>query len=377
MAKPDSPGTRLVSLDQFRGYTVLGMFLVNFVGSYASIRAVMPILGHHHTYCSYADTIMPQFFFAVGFAYRLTFLKRLESGKPRVAYGHAVRRNLALMLVAFVVHSVGSRWESWSDAAQLNVVTLRWAKQDLFQTLAHIAVTSLWVMPVIAARPRVRVVFAIGSGLLHLGLSYWFNYRWANTPPNGVDGGPLGFLTWTIPLLAGSLAYDAWKSSPNPATLCRRLIIWGLAIMALAYGLSCLHLGPSDLDQSRFDLQLNAISPPLVHVDSKPPTNDLFTMSQRSGSLTYLTFGAGFSLAVFALFVLVSDIGRIQLGIFRTLGTNALLAYVIHGLVNDAIKPFVPKDAPLWYVLTAFGISLTICYLFLRGLEKQKLFLRL
>jgi len=377
MPKPDSPGTRLVSLDQFRGYTVLGMFLVNFVGSYASIRAVMPILGHYHTYCSYADTIMPQFFFAVGFAYRLTFLKRLEGGRLSSAYGHAIKRNLALLLVAFVVHGVGSRWESWSDAAKLDEVALRWAKQDLFQTLAHIAVTSLWVLPVIAARPSLRVIFAIASGLLHFGLSYWFNYRWVNTPPNGVDGGPLGFLTWTIPLLAGSLAFDAWKSSPNSAPLFWRLLTWGLAIMALAYGLSCLHVGPSDIDQLRFDLQLKLISPPLVHVDAKPPTNDLFTMSQRSGSLTYLTFGAGFSLAVFALFVLFCDIGRMQIGIFRTLGTNALVGYIIHGLVNDAIKPFVPKDAPLWYVLTAFSISLAICYLFLRGLEKQKLFLRL
>lgn len=147
--------------------------------------------------------------------------------------------------------------------------------------------------------------------------------------------------------------------------------------MALAYGLSCLHVGPSHIDQSQFDLQLKVILPPLIHLDAKPPTNDLFTMSQRSGSLTYLTFGAGFSLAVFALFVLACDIGRMQFGVFRTLGTNALVGYIVHGLVNTAIKPFVPKDAPLWYVLAAFGVSLAICYLFLRGLEKQKLFLRL
>jgi predicted acyltransferase len=68
--------SRIVSLDQFRGYTVVGMLLVNFIGGYQ----VMPaILKHHNTYCSYADTIMPQFFFAVGFAYRLTFLRRLET----------------------------------------------------------------------------------------------------------------------------------------------------------------------------------------------------------------------------------------------------------------------------------------------------------
>ncbi len=48
---------RLASLDQFRGYTVAGMFLVNFLAAYDAW--VPPVLLHHHTYCSYADTIMP------------------------------------------------------------------------------------------------------------------------------------------------------------------------------------------------------------------------------------------------------------------------------------------------------------------------------
>jgi predicted acyltransferase len=64
---------RLASLDQFRRYTVAAMLMVNFLGGY---KVVPAILKHHNTYCSYADQVMPQFFFAVGFAYRLTFLKR-------------------------------------------------------------------------------------------------------------------------------------------------------------------------------------------------------------------------------------------------------------------------------------------------------------
>ena len=48
------------------------MFVVNFVGGFASTHW---LLKHHNTFCSYADTIMPQFFFAVGFAYRLTIVR--------------------------------------------------------------------------------------------------------------------------------------------------------------------------------------------------------------------------------------------------------------------------------------------------------------
>ena len=51
-AKPQ----RVVSLDQFRGYTVLGMAFVNFLGGYAFLPDVFK---HKHTFFSYADAIMP------------------------------------------------------------------------------------------------------------------------------------------------------------------------------------------------------------------------------------------------------------------------------------------------------------------------------
>ena len=74
-ATQTTTSSRLTSLDQFRGYTMLGMLLVNFLGSYA----ICPrILRHTHDYCSYADTIMPQFLFAAGFAMRLSLGRRIE-----------------------------------------------------------------------------------------------------------------------------------------------------------------------------------------------------------------------------------------------------------------------------------------------------------
>ena len=55
-----------------------------------------------------------------------------------------------------------------------------------------------------AARPGTRVLWMLGSAALFQLLSESWYYRWVNTPPNGIDGGPLGFLTWTIPLLVGT-----------------------------------------------------------------------------------------------------------------------------------------------------------------------------
>src|SRR5580698_2144989 len=91
---------RLASLDQFRGYTVAGMFLVNFLGAYHDW--VPAVLLHHHTYCSYADTIMPHFLFAVGFAMRLSFGRRVQTQGLAAGYLRMVRRILGLFLVSMV-----------------------------------------------------------------------------------------------------------------------------------------------------------------------------------------------------------------------------------------------------------------------------------
>ena len=75
------------------------MFLVNFLSSF---REIHPLLKHHNTYNSYADTIMPQFFFAVGFALRLVLLRNIGSMGPRKAYGRALRRIGVLAVLALV-----------------------------------------------------------------------------------------------------------------------------------------------------------------------------------------------------------------------------------------------------------------------------------
>src|SRR5262245_44890294 len=95
-ARADTP---LPSLDQYRGYTGLGMFVVNFVGSFREMPAW---LKHHHTYFSYADSIMPHFLFAVGFAFRLTFLRRLARDGAGPTYRHALWRALGLILIGII-----------------------------------------------------------------------------------------------------------------------------------------------------------------------------------------------------------------------------------------------------------------------------------
>lgn len=343
--------TRILSLDQFRGYTVAGMFLVNFIGGF---QAVHDVFKHHNTYNSYADTIMPHFFFAVGFAMRLGMMKGAETGAM-------VKRCLGLVLLGIVVYGLDGNYKTWQSLSELGLWGFfeKSMMRSPFQALTHIGVTCLWILPVMRRRSRDLIVFGVLSGLLHLWLSqaFWFEFLMR---VRVIDGGPLGFLSWAVPTLAGALAYDAVKKHGAVEAL-PVILKWGAVLSVVGYGISCVH---------------GVEAPPFW-----PPWNpvDLWTMTQRAGSLSYQTFSAGFSLLVYGLFLWLADIRKpgFDSSVFRTFGTNALAGYLIHSVVGDAVHKFAPKDSPLVWVCFVTGIYFLITWSFIRALEKRNVFLRL
>ena len=407
---------RLASLDQFRGYTVVGMLLVNYFGGYD----VCPqVLKHTHDYCSYADTIMPQFLFAVGFALRLSFGRRMQTQGNVAAYVRMVRRLLGLVLVSLVVYTVGQRAANWEELVEMGFWQALYEplKRGWFQTLMHIAVTSLWILPVVHCKPSVRILWMMGSALGHVFLSYWFNFVWVNSAPNGIDGGPLGFLTWTIPAIVGTLACDVFVQPRSQFQLgsltLNKVLLVSLLLMGLGYVISCgtrlydvptasvesfkggkLAADPLWPTSERLNAQfekegisnwlaeLPFVRPPLAeHRPNEPSETELrqwnyWMMSQRGGTLSYLVFSAGFSLFVYLLFFVVCDRCGLQLPFFRTFGTNALVAYVLHTMVSNAVQPFFPKDSPAWYALTGLALFFSVTWVFVRYLEKQGVYLR-
>ncbi len=399
---PTAARDRILSLDQFRGYTVAGMLLVNFLGSFAVTPVV---LLHRHDYCSYADTIMPQFLFAVGFAFRLTYGRRAQAEGSQSGWLRIVRRLLGLVIVSIVIYSTSAPAKTWAELVELGAggILPGLLKRHWFQTLMHIAVTSLWILPVIKASGAVRSLWMIGSAAAHVLLSYWFNFEWCNTSPNAIDGGPLGFLSWTMPAMMGTLTCDAIVSNPGRVPWLR-LTMWSLCLMAVGYLMSCgtrfYDVMPTQsITASESKLAADPVLPARERIDGwlqredwsdqlaelpfvSPPDQhhrkwNYWMMSQRAGTLSYTTFCAGVSVLVYLLFYVVCDIFRWQSSFFRTFGTNALAAYILHDLVAAAVKPFMPSDSPGWYVTLGLGVFFLLTWAFVRGLEKQKIFLRL
>ena len=100
-------------------------------------------------------------------------------------------------------------------------------------------------------------------------------------------------------------------------------------------------------------------------------------MNKRVVTLPFNLFSSGFALAVYALFFLLCDLGAWQVGFFRTLGQNALAAYILHEMVNGAVRFVAPGDSPLWWVGATFVAYFGITYLFVSHLEKKGIYLRM
>ncbi len=477
---------RVLSMDQYRGYCVAGMFVVNFLGS---LSVTHQFLKHNGTHFSWADSIMPGFIFAAGFSFRLSLLKRVEKLGRAKTYRGVIRRSLALVLLSLMIYGLGGGFSNFSNINGEGVWKFfaELLKADLWEVLAIIGVLQLLLLPIIETGPKFRLLAAVVLGITHVVISWSFNYWFVYGQPNwmeGVwglegrrawDGGFFGLISWAIPMLAGTLVYDLMVSRSAGKTV-RPLVLWGCGLMALGYGLSCLttlydvtdpeaiaayeaevakaeaksvadaekalfwesdppalteaelaaaaadrqgaaekdayNKYASDLEQliaKRAKEREEAAKPRVIDkvfaespvippfsaasgrsftsLLAEPPffvpkpdglrKKNYWLMDKRIVSQPFILFATGFGIAVYALFVLACDTAGWSLGLFRTFGQNALAAYVIHGAVEHSIQQITPKDSPAWWAAVGFSMFFLITYLFVRFLEKNKLYLKL
>jgi predicted acyltransferase len=422
---------RLASLDQFRGYTVAGMFVVNYLGHFKNIPNQ---LQHNQVWFSYADTIMPSFLFISGVSYRLSLKRRLERDPAPKVYAHALARGLALILLSLVMYGAEDldAFRKWSDFSPGRVrdFFMSTLKANLWEVLAIIGACQILLLPIVNTRPRVRIAALVALPVLHAALSSHFNYNFVYGRANPLDGffgvanqrawdgGCFGLLMWSVPMLAGTLVWDL-QSSRSPGKAAALLLVGGLVVMLLGYALSAparlWELTPADDPSLVHSLAQTPVLPPSERAQVRtweqwlppapftdpgiltlgdvtiPRTDPLefkspakagilanyWIMDKRVTTASFTFFALGFAITLYALFIVLCDLGPLSVPVFRTFGTNPLTAYVIHYMVAASVHTIAPDDSPSWWCWTTFALFFLITWILVRGLEKQRIYIKL
>ena len=259
--------------------------------------------------------------------------------------------------------------------------------------------------------------------MLHVALNDAFYFEWLYAPPiTGHTGGPLGFLTWCVPTLVGTLACDGIAGAVGRPRL-GRMFGWALVLMGLGYVMSCgtrWYDVPADRVASQAGVTLaerpvipdreafaawkakvgqgewSAVlaEPPFVAPpDFQHRKLNYWMMSVQSAALSFMTFNAGLSLLVYLLFYVACDMGGWQLAMFRTLGRNAPAGYLIQWPTDEIFTDLVERtstawvrhsaspprpsgEAPVLFVAVGFVLFFAVNWLVLWLMEKKNIFLK-
>ena len=288
---------RLDAIDQYRGFAIFLMVLADYLAGIDTVPAWLkhaPDVGY-----TMIDLIAPLFVFAIGLTFGISFRRRIERDGTKHTYEHFISRNLALIGLGFLLTLTG-------NLSGVYPSTVNWG---LLQALGAAGLITLLVI-------RLPTIFrgALGVALL-AGYQVLLDRFWlANVLP-APHNGPWGALSWGALLILSTVLADLYHGyifdDPDRAAG-QRLFPW-FAFATLAAGLL---------------LTFSVV------------------LSKNRASASYVLASLGLSAIVFWIFHLLESRKAIRLALLSAWGRNALLLYLLHGLLIGlfALPPF-----PGWY----------------------------
>lgn len=306
---------RLRSLDVFRGLTMAGMVIVNNPGDWATVYA--PLLHAEWHGWTPTDLIFPAFLFIVGVSMAQTAPSR-QTGWAILRRG-AVLVALGLFLSGFPYFNP-ARWRIPGVLQRIGV--------------CYVVTALLWralAVPGDVVATTRRVVAATAACLL----GYWAIMMLV-APPGGLAGdltaeGNLG--AWLDRALFGT---HLWKANWDPEGLLSSLPAVGTTLMGVAAGLWIARSRPHCAAPLLVYTGLGAVIAGLMWDVVFPINKALWTSS-------YALFAGGVAMLALGLLHRRLDDGRSTPMLdrlsepFVALGRNALLLFVLSGLVGRTI----------------------------------------
>jgi predicted acyltransferase len=314
---------RIASIDQFRGFAIFGMILVNYLNQFEVIHETFK---HPKYGMTFANAIAPFFLIAVGMGFRMSLERRIATVGKMKSYLDAAKRYVILILIGIVMYGPDPVCDMW-DA------------------LVDIGFAGLLSLPFILSKKWLRIAMAFLYLIIYQLLFFYTGYgEW--TMQHSIDGGPLGIFSWASILLLGTVLMDDLFSE-TPSRFILKSVIGGTILMVSGYILS--RLQPAELWQ----------------------------FSQRSMTMAYPIFASGLSFVVFAAFFWLADQKKIVVPHLTMLGLNPLVLYILQGVIIELHGDFIPSNAPLWQALTGFAVVYLVCYVVAVYLYKNKWFVKI
>jgi predicted acyltransferase len=315
--------TRIASLDQFRGFAIFGMILVNYLGFFEKIPETMK---HPHYGMTFANTIAPFFLIAVGMGFRMSLKNRITKYGRRNSYLSAIKRYLILIIIGIVLYGpdpVCSMWDALVDIGFAGLLTLPFI---LTNKLIRICLAFLYLI-------IFQFIFA------YTGYGEW-------TMKYSIDGGPLGIISWASILFFGTVLMDDLQDA-TPSIFISRSLITGSALVALGYSLSLL------------------------------TPQELWQFSQRSMTMAYPILATGISFIVFVFFYWMADIKKIEIPHLTLLGMNPLILYILQNVLIELHGEYLNKNSSVWIAMCGFIVIYLICFVVARYMHRNKLVLKI
>ena len=314
---------RYLSIDVFRGLTILVMVFVNSTGDFKSI----PAWSHHAPDygLTYVDLVAPFFIFAIALTYHLTFVSgQIKDGIIQNTL-RVLRRYFALIGIGFL---------GWCAIEMIDQKTLHPVYEwGVFQAIGMAGLVTLlfiWL-------PR--------WGRLIAGIGLWILYQWLiqtyridNTNFAEEHSGFWGGLGYGIMILLATVVCEAFETHRM-----RDFLIWGSIFTISGFAAA-----------QYYGISKNRLTGP------------------------YILVSLGLACFFFYLIWYLYDkrqITQSQSKILAPIGKNPLFLYIFHGPLTAVPFIFLTEAAPIQWALFWGILNVIIVWLVGYWLDRKKIYI--
>ncbi len=301
------PRKRLLSLDFFKGLTILLMVFVNTVGQFT----YTPSWTRHAVDfgLTYVDLVAPFFVFMMALNFKSSFLRRMKELPKLKAYLRIIGRYLIFLGLGLVLtinkDSEGNFFFRWG-------------------TLQVLGMAGLLLLPLIVLPAFARLVIGIVGLSVH---QFLLETSFKQIIYDGVEGGFFGSLSWGSMMIISSVLAEGLYKYLNESKED------GQKAMFLYFLLGGILL-------TTIGIILNSFS--LIHFN--------FVISRQYMTASYVVISIGISSFFFyGLFYLIEIFGKTH-DLFKKdnfiskLGRNSFFLFIIHILLISLIVPIIQED---------------------------------